>query len=225
MDMSKVRSMDMLDDDDFDCRLCVEIRDFDNSLFAHTYPGVLSRNAFFETDYLQVMIPAGPLCEGHLLAAAKEHAWSFGHVSQDILLDLITLLSKVTDFLKARYGRIILFEHGPMSKLRRGGCCLEHAHMNILPIPESFNVLAEASKYLSFMPTDIYQLKTFVERDEPYIFFQSQEEGSFAAPAPEGANQFFRKLLVSEMPGSEWDWRSHPQHEFVKAMVNMMKAR
>lgn len=212
------------DDSDFDCRLCVEIRDFETSLFSQTYPDVLDRNAFFETKYLQVMIPVGPFCEGHLLIALKEHKWSYGHVSRDILLDLVPLASKVTDFIEAQYGRAIIFEHGPMSRLRRGGCCLEHAHMNVLPVPESFNVLATASKFLNFIPTDIYQLKTFVERDEPYIFFQSQEEGSFAAPAPEGTNQFFRKLLVSEMLGSEWDWRTNPQPDFVKAMVAILKA-
>lgn len=206
---------------EFECRLCTEIYDFDNSLFARTYPGALTKNAFLETAKLQVMIPIGPFCEGHVLVATKEHAWSFGHVSTETLSELASTTDKLRSLLRQNYSQIVMFEHGPMSTEQRGGCCLDHCHMNLLPIPSSLSVLVSASKFFDFTPYDIHDLPEFVEKHQPYLFFQSQE-GSFAAPTPEGTTQFFRKLLASQMPGRTWDWRDNPHPDFIKATIAIL---
>lgn len=123
-----------------DCRLCIEISDFETSLFARTYPLVSQPITSLDTCNLRVLIPIGPFCEGHLLVATKMHESSFGHVPGDVLTELVGLLDKLTSLVEARYGRTIVFEHGPLSSVRPGGACLEHAHVNILPIPESFRL-------------------------------------------------------------------------------------
>lgn len=210
----------------FSCRLCIEINDFEKSLFAEKYPNLLSQNVFFERSRLQVMLPIGPFCEGHLLIALKKHEWSFGHLGKNILPELAELIDEISCFLKTHLhrNRIIVFEHGPVSMTQRGGCCLEHAHMNTMPIPDSFALFNTASKFITFVPTELHQLEDFIRRGEPYLFFSCPREGSFAAVAPIGSTQFFRKLLASTTPGKSWDWRSDPNFDTVKAMVALLKS-
>lgn len=208
-----------------ECRLCVEIDNFKESLFAKKYPTILSKNTFFESSQLQLMIPVGPFCEGHLLIATKSHEWSFGHLGKEIIPELTKLIEDVSNFLKVRYNkkRIIIYEHGPVSRIKLGGCCLAHAHMNIMPIPESIPILELALRHLNFVPTKFDQLKDFIEREEPYLFFQCPREGSFAVEAPIGTTQFFRKLLASTNHGGSWDWRKNLNINTVKSMVALLE--
>lgn len=207
------------------CRLCVEINDFKNSLFYEQYQEILNQNIFFERSRVQVMIPIGPYCPGHLLIASKRHEWSFGHIGKDIIPEVLNLIDDVSCFLKKHFKkeRIIVFEHGPLSSEERGGACLSHAHFNILPIPDAFPLYEKASKHLNFKPIKFHQLEDFVKRREPYLFFHCPREGTFAAPAPIGSTQFFRKLLASSNPESNWDWRGDPKADIVKEMAEILK--
>lgn len=206
-----------------DCRLCKEIEDFENSLFAQRYPGLVNRNVFFETDGIQVMLPIGPFCEGHVLVVAKNHAWSFAHILEEVRLELVSVVERVGALLGARYGRLLLFEHGPMSRARLGGCCLEHAHMNMMPVPASLNVRKAAARFVRFFPSELRELGGFVERGEAYLFFKCAREGSFAGAAPEGCSQFFRQLVAREAGGRPWDWRANPRTEAQKGTLAVLR--
>jgi ATP adenylyltransferase len=208
---------------DTECRLCVEINSFEDSLFAQRYPGVLQRNAFFETSRLQVMIPVGPFCEGHLLIAAREHEWSFAHLGRSIVQELEELIAKVTQVIEGHWlARVVVFEHGPMSHAMRGGCCLEHAHMNILPVAGSISVLDAALKCAPFKPVQLCDLEGFARRGEPYLFFMEPQNGSFATVAPTTTSQFFRRLLAAAQPGTPWDWRATRNPDAVRATKDVL---
>lgn len=207
------------------CRLCVEIDDFERSLFHEKYPENLTQNVFFERTRTHVMIPIGPYCPGHLLIASRRHEWSFGHFHEDIIPELLNLIDDVSHFLKKHLDkeRIVVFEHGPLSSHERGGACLNHAHFNILPIPNTFPLYQKASELLDFKPIELHQLGDFIKRGEPYLFFHCSREGTFGAAAPIGCTQFFRKVLASSHPGNGWDWRSDPKVEVVRKMANLLK--
>ena len=207
---------------DLNCRLCVEINDFDLSEFSKEYPDIVKQNTFLETQRLQAMIPYGPFCEGHLLIVSKTHMWSFGHLGEDIIPELSQLINDVTSFVEARYGRTIVFEHGPMSRTQPGGCCLEHAHINVMPIPDSFQLFESTSKHVTLEPTELHQLKDFAKRAEPYLFFMCPREGSFAAKATDVPSQFFRRLLAASSSGRTWDWRTNPNSEAVEAIASFL---
>ena len=207
------------------CRLCIEINDFENSLFYKKYPKILAQNVFFERSQVQVMIPIGPYCPGHLLIASKRHEWSFGHIGKDIIPEVLDLVDDVSSFLKEHFKkeRIIVFEHGPLSFEERGGACLSHAHFNILPIPGTVSLFKKASKLLDFKPIKFTQIEDFIGRGVPYLFFHCLLEGTFAAPAPIGSTQFFRKLLASSGIEENWDWRNDPKIDIVQKMAELLK--
>ncbi len=207
------------------CRLCIEINDFENSLFYKKYSKILIQNCFFERSQIQVMIPIGPYCLGHLLIASKQHEWSFGHIGKDIIPEVLDLVNDVSSFLKKHFknGRIIVFEHGPLSSVERGGACLSHAHFNVLPIPDIFPLYEKASKHHNFKPIKFHQLEDFIKRGEAYLFFHCPLEGTFAAPAPIGSTQFFRKLLASSDIEGNWDWRTDPKVDIVQKMAELLK--
>lgn len=206
-------------EDPYDCRLCEEIDYFEESLFAAQYPDVANSNALFVTTRLQAMLPIGPFCDGHLLVVSKEHAPSFAHLGHSISSELNSFIDAIVRLTSDRYGRTIVFEHGAMSMTRRGGCCLVHAHMNVMPIPESLKLVDLMSKYAHFSPAQLGELIQFVDRDQPYLFFRCGQEGSYAASAPKGSSQLFRKAIASSIPGKMWDWRDHPQAAIVRKMA------
>ncbi len=208
------------------CRLCKEIEDFRDSLFVKKCPGILKKNMFFETKRLQIMIPIGPLFDGHLLIATRSHYWSYAELGVSIIPELEKLIDFTIDFLHSEYRakRVIVFEHGAISKTERGGCCLDHAHMNIVPIPETFELLMKASRHFKFSPVQIISLEKFVLKKTPYLFFKCSQEGSYAAPASASINQFFRKLLAPVTPMGNWDWRSNYRIDSMKATATALES-
>ena len=211
--------------DTFCCRLCGEIEAFENSLFSRKYPHILKQNKFWERPHFQVMLPIGPFCEGHLLIVSKEHALSFGHLGRDVLSELTGLIDEISNFLKKHYyvNRIIFFEHGPYSFAKRGSSCLDHAHMNIMPIADTFHLIEHASIHFSFKPVKLDQLNMFVKKKTPYLFFCCPIEGSFAAEVPFGESQFFRKLLLTTTNEKNWDWNSNPRPDIISKMAVLLK--
>ena len=203
----------------YDCRLCDEIDNFEESLFAAQYPGIANSSVLFVTTRLRAMLPIGPFCEGHLLVVSKKHVPSFAHLGHSILPELSSFLENIVRLISDRYGRTMVFEHGAMSMTQRGGCCLVHAHMNVMPIPKTLHLLDIMSKYGNFSSAKLEELIQFVNRNQPYLFFRCEKEGSYSALAPEGSSQLFRRAIASAIPGKKWDWRDHPQASIVRMMA------
>jgi hypothetical protein len=100
---------------------------------------------------------------------------------------------------------------------------MDHAHLNILPIPDRVRLRHAASRYFPFGPTRLRELRAFVQAGQPYLFFSCPREGAFAAPAPIGSTQFFRKLLGAELSREVWDWRDDPNTEAVTGVAAWLR--
>lgn len=206
------------------CRLCNEIGDFSNSQFRQIYPNIVTGNSYLKQSNVEVKIPIGPLCDGHLLISSTKHAWSFGHLGPSVLTELNLVMDRIIKFLKAEYStdRIVFFEHGPFSDTQKGGCCLDHAHINILPVKSSINLLESTSKYFDFFQCSFSELSKFPDEEVPYLFFSCPIEGSYAAKASLGTTQFFRKVLAELTDDGEWDWRKNYRPDIVYKMHKLL---
>lgn len=208
---------------DSDCRLCDEINEFASSLFACVYPNLVARNAFLETRMLQVMLPIGPLKRGHILIASRQHALSFGHILAQVQSDLTFILDKVLPVIRRVTGRVLIFEHGPMSDQLRGACCLDHAHLNIIPVPQDLDVVALVARSVDPLPIPIDGLAQFVAQRKPYLFCSVPGEFSLTAAAPPDSSQFFRRIIAYGTGQRDWDWRIHPKAELLQATAAMLE--
>lgn len=207
---------------DAPCRLCCEIDDYSTSLFASIYPGVVRQNCFLESQRLQVMLPIGPLFEGHLLLSSRGHAQSFGHLMSGILAELEVRLHEVRELLTRHYGRVVVFEHGAFSDALPGSCCLTHAHLNIVPIPKRLDVKSVISRVPQLVPMELGGVRAFVEGKQPYLFFMSDDGRSYGAKAHGAPSQLFRKLLADAAGRREWDWRAGPKRDAVLATLGKL---
>jgi diadenosine tetraphosphate (Ap4A) HIT family hydrolase len=207
------------------CRICIEQQFFEDSLFAQTYPDVLIENRFFETKSLQVMIPIGPLCAGHLLVVAKHHCPSFGHPVDEIRVELGQLVQHIRDACCPFFGEMVAFEHGSMSSADLGACCIDHAHLNLVPLTMQSEL---AKAFASVVPTQLARIETFsefVNRREPYLYLQCTDGKALIGPAPPNSSQFFRKMIASLLGMTEWDWRRHLNASAVHKIARWLKDR
>ena len=157
------------------CRLCNEILSFSESLFQEIYCANLKQNCFFESKNFQAMIPIGPINRGHLIVATKKHYVSMACLDRSKIYELYSIIQAISDFYLDRYKskKILYFEHGPALN-SVGACCLDHAHINILPLMSSHSIISRINSddsRLFFERSSLHDLNRFSDGVMPYLFF------------------------------------------------------
>src|SRR5215218_6653053 len=76
----------------------------------------------------------GHFAEGYTLINSKCHLKSFSYFPEEELKELSKVVSIVRDRLKIIYGcNVVVFEHGEVNGQHHPGCCLDHAHLHLIP--------------------------------------------------------------------------------------------
>lgn len=184
---------------DLDCSFCNEISGYEhNNLFLEYFQEYddIDNRLILATDNFCVMPSIGPLTEGHLLILPKKHYISYAHIPVAIYSELkqVKMVTKI--LLQDVYCRPVFFEHGPMSKTLRGGCCYDHAHMHAMPLEVD---IKDEFQNFGFTPRKIDKLEELIQqknRNMPYVFFENQYGEKFVCDAPIIESQFIRKLLA-----------------------------
>jgi len=197
------------------CEFCAEFQNVDNSEFRHLIPStVLATRNILTSEHFVVFVGMGPLPEGYLLLAPRAHHISYAQVPVEWYPEFLVLKSQVTEMLSSVYTTPIFFEHGPASVSKRGGCCIEHAHMHAAPVQvdllQSISNHFQGRRLYSF-----YELKDLGEQKQPYLFYENVkgERFIFVVP-PRIPSQFLRRLLAGELGiPDEWDWALFPRRQ------------
>src|SRR3989344_6771630 len=94
----------------------------------------LGNRMLFETDNFVVFPTIGQIVEGYSLIASKLHYTGMGHIPLELHAELESVKNKVRKVLTDNYRNPLFFEHGPASRAKKGGCCIEHAHFHAVPV-------------------------------------------------------------------------------------------
>jgi len=199
------------------CRFCPELAGELNSSTYHQLAGT-GRTRFIRESSNFVIFPTlGPLVPGHLLIVPKQHFLSTGHLPLALFDELESVVGLTLSKLQMVYGCTpILFEHGPLSISEKGGCCVDHAHIHV--VPAAVDIRPHSRKlYAEQVIMKLVELRTVVEAGSPYLFFQNTTGERFVYEAPVVISQFLRIVTAHELGTSNsWDWRSQPRIDAIE---------
>lgn len=210
------------------CSFCAEIeRRTEYNLF-HELMGndVAFTYLLYETSNFVVMPSIGSLMPGYLLVVPKLHVLSFGHLPSELDAELQSILATLVEWHSSTFStKSIFFEHGSVSFTKRGGSCTDHAHLHIVPVPKSVDLVA--GMYRDFSTrcvADLAALRAQVESDLPYLLLRHHDGSVYVADAPHAKSQHLRRDLVHQLGlGEVWDWSVFPGAEHILATIRCFK--
>lgn len=177
-----------------------------------------------ETPHFAVVPDAAPIVEGHLLVLTKEHLHSIAHLSAAFYPKLEKILQHLHDVLSRHYSAPIVLEHGAASAQQRAGCCVDHAHLHIVPVTVDLMPFLEP-RFVKMPLRDFHDLQAHF-RGRPYLLVVSATGAMFGFDAPICPSQFHRQLLAVTLGyPSEWDWRQGIKDEARRAIYKERIAR
>lgn len=131
----------------------------------------LGNRIVWETKNFVVFPAIDELVDGYLLIATKQHFIGMGDMPPNFYTELHFVQKCVQKVLRENYETPIFFEHGPATANRRGGCCIEHAHIHAVPV--KINILDELRKRFICREINSYEdLKNKFHRGEPYFLLK-----------------------------------------------------
>lgn len=177
---------------------------------------------FLETENFVVTPTRGSFVEGYLLIVTKEHFLSFGRLPDHLFAEFRQIHRTVTERLRPVYGPIITFEHGGNGGFAdRGGSCIEHAHMHIVPYSDNPWQLVE-SDYLwtsvrpQTWPQDLGE-------NAGYIYLESNHGSTRLYYArPDFPRQYLRRRLclhIGDEFRDKWHYDLYPFDEKIAKTV------
>lgn len=196
-----------------DCRLCKEYNE--------------RKNILFETDNFFVAPALGQIgVEGYLLICSKEHYIGLGQLPKKLLNEFTLVQAKVKEVLSKYYTKPIFFEHGPTAPNKKGGCCIEHAHLHA--VPADIDILADISK--NFNPVKIKDFSALNEqfkRGIPYLYYENRGEDKYLfelhEPVP---SQYLRQIIAVKINKKDkWNWMQHLGIDEFNRTLKKLKGR
>lgn len=188
----------------------------------------LKSNVLYESDNFFVVPTIGSMkINGYLLICSKKHFISIGNTPEEYEAEINDILNLTRKILIEKYNqRIIVFEHGPKLKCNKGGGCIDHAHLHLIPTPvdivnflnKKFN-LEEINNFNKIR--EIYN-----KQEKSYIYIENHDlkkyviELEFSIPS-----QYLRQIIASELKINNWDWRINPDHETFKETIEDLKGK
>jgi len=213
-----------------DCSFCDEFNDEGTSSFFAFYLkdkckelGIDSR-IVAKTRHFNILPMIGPLVPGYLLIVPKEHYLSFAHLPVELLEEAKLICDELKKVFSIHYTVPVVFEHGPMSVTRKGGCCSDHAHLHVVAV--DCDVKDKFSKFM-YQPReikDMLDVKEQVSRDISYLYYKNQKGEHFIMDAPIVESQFVRKLIAVTINAKDRIyWSDSLQISWIINIIQKMK--
>ncbi|MBU0760495.1 MAG: hypothetical protein KJ600_00215 [Nanoarchaeota archaeon] len=203
------------------CGLCSEVKN-------EPVKGRLNR-IIQNTENFCAFVTKGPLGLGHLLIATREHYLSMATIPRDYFPELRGLREDLGVRLTESFHlpQTILFEHGPSKHDLRGGCCVDHSHMHIMPVRlSSTRAVRKIKESLGNCQTiETYEeLRQLADEETAYAFFEFDGIKYFSKIEKPMPSQFVRQI-IGKYVGREytWDWRQNPRTEDIIETVERLK--
>jgi len=169
----------------------------------------------------------GHFTEGYILVNSRAHRRSLSFLTREELAELDQLKAEILERLAVLYGRgIVAFEHGEVNPKHHPGCCLEHAHLHILPLPDSVSdelVLPFESDTI----TSLTDLSYFADQNISYLYYENRARGMFVYRITESLpSQFLRREFCARLgiPDS-WDWAVFPFRKEISVFTEKYKTK
>lgn len=166
--------------------------------------------------------------EGYLLICANEHFRGIGDMPATLDSELEALVDKARSVIAAHYSPdIIAFEHGPRLGCHKGGGCLEHAHLHLVPTAVDLFTFLKGKGLEPKFVSGFNKLREIVSRKQSsYLFVETWERAQYVVevtiPLP---SQYLRQIIATAEGKKEWDWRQYPDRETFERTLTRLRGK
>ena len=161
-----------------------------------------------EKDDWTAVLDVAPIVEGWCLIVYGQHVGALREADPSGFDALIELKNRLSNAIKDAYGvRPFFFEHGGVGE-HRGGACIDHAHLHVVPLADSIE--GELRKECDMTPVaGIWELPRRAE-GAGYVYFERPNGEALLASNADVRHQLVRRLVAQAVPGSPpWEWRQY----------------
>ena len=207
------------------CAFCAELDDEFNTVFSEMMGERLRSRVLYEDEHFVVIPPLGAFMEGGLLLLSRKHILSFAHLPVPLFEHLERLMRAIGRVLLQRYGvPPLFFEHGPAPEWGKGGCCVDHAHINIFPA--AVHLHPHLAERMNFPLPSLAGLTRLQRSEFGYLFIQENDGSRRVYDAQLVPTQFVRRLITTAIGCPErWHWRDFPGSDQLLATFNALKGQ
>lgn len=179
-----------------------------------------------ETDNFLVVPTIGQMgIEGYLLVLSKEHKIGVGDVADSQHKELRDVVDHTRSVLQQQYGvPSLVFEHGPRVCGVRGGGCLDHAHLHVVPgvtiakplLEELLVGLEEADHFFKVERIEGFKrvADIYAARKTSYLYVDDPSKFSLVTEVNTHIpSQFLRRIIAEQKKIDVWDWAVDPDYK------------
>ncbi|MDO9399153.1 MAG: hypothetical protein Q7T79_00480 [bacterium] len=198
------------------CPYCEEFKDGFSSEYGN--------RILYESKNFVVFPSLGQIVEGYLLIASKKHYIAIGEIPSKFYFELNAVCQKVRKILSENYESPLFFEHGPISSIKKGGCCIEHAHFHAVPV--KIDILEDLSKNFKYKNIKSFDsLKKQFRKEIPCFYYESNFGEKYLFEIQEVVpSQYIRRLIAYKIGKHErWDWRACMGLDELKRTISKLK--
>jgi diadenosine tetraphosphate (Ap4A) HIT family hydrolase len=190
----------------FPCYICDIFENGVGKPYKHLFPrSRLSSEVLRESRFFAAILDIAPIVEGYMLIVTKEHRTAFSQMGQAELDDLEVFISSISDVLFRAYGvRPQLYEHGCPNSSPRHSCCVEHAHLHLVPFAGQLLVPDEWQRFRR-----IKGLAGLCSIHKEYLYLRDAKGQSWLCDKGALPHQYFRKNLAHATGAEVWNWTDY----------------
>jgi diadenosine tetraphosphate (Ap4A) HIT family hydrolase len=166
----------------------------------------------YESENFYVTPTLGGFVEGYLLICTKEHFIGLNQLPEELFQELDEVKEKVREILSEIYTEPVFFEHGVIDEIRKGGCCIDHAHLHAIPI--DFDIFDDIARNIEARKID--EIKKLIEqrqRKMQYFYYENQKGDKYVFDLEiQPPSQYLRRLIAARIGLVElWNWEENPE--------------
>ena len=172
----------------------------------------MTRVVIDESEHFLVLLDIAPLAEGHCLVISKFHlpAYIFLVGQEPLWNEFASLLASVRRQATEIFSvEPILFEHGASWESDTPSCCINHAHMHVVPTNADVATRLEMAGLRRIAVGGYTADVAEVIADTPYFFYQGSPTGGIFYDAGGAPSQFLRQVIGEQLDLAFWNWHDY----------------
>ena len=179
-----------------------------------------------ESPSFYVKPALGHFATGYVLINSRRHVPSAAFLTEHELVELELVKGVVAQRLEQIYHhKVIVFEHGEVNEDHHPGCCFEHAHLHVVPLPE---VIDDALD-LDFHKVEVaklVELTKLADDNTSYLLYEMRNGCRHAFEVPSNLpSQFMRRKVCQKLGMDyEWDWAVSPFRDRINEFLGSYRS-
>ena len=162
------------------------------------------------------------IVSGWLLVTPKEPCLSMSRLHSSVREECNELINQARNSVRALFGPVLLFEHGPHRKGSSTGCSVDQAHMHVVPccVRSIDDVISLDVSETCWVEVEQRHFFNVGDLGLSYLYVEFDDGRAFCTSAREFVSQQLRRV-VARSAGIEdqYDWRAYPQYANIETTL------